>query len=270
MVIMRENAMQYGVCGGPEMAAAAKEAGYDFFEWSVPGLLKPREDEKAFKSALAEVQACGVPCPALNLFIPSDLKITGPEADAGALEQFVSVTCRRAGQAGVETIVLGSGGARRIPDGFDRDEAHRQIVAFCRMAGPLAAAQGVTIAVEPLNQRACNVLTSVQESADLVREVNHPAIRLLVDAWHWATDDHSIEAIVANGRLLAHVHIATYPTRLPPGAEPFDWAPFFAALREGGYNGRISIEGKIPDPPRDLPRALAVMRSLARDDNLPG
>ncbi len=262
--------MQYGVCGGPEIAAVAKQAGYDFFEWSVPGLLQPREDEKAFASARAKARESGLPCPALNLFIPSDLKITGPEADATALEQFVAIACRRAGRAGVETIVLGSGGARHIPDGFDRDEAHRQILAFCRMAAPLAAAEGVTIAIEPLNRQDCNVLTSVRESADLVREVDHPAIRLLVDAWHWATDDRSIEAIVAHGPLLAHVHIATYPTRLPPGAEPFDLAPFFAALREGGYNGRVSIEGKIPDPARDLPRALAVMRNLAADDSPDG
>jgi len=49
--------MQCGVCGGPEIAAVAKIAGFDYFEWSVGGLLKPREPEPAFREALAAVRA---------------------------------------------------------------------------------------------------------------------------------------------------------------------------------------------------------------------
>ncbi len=73
--------MKYGVCGGPEIALAAKAAGYDYFEWSVGGLLHPREDESIFEAALAEVKATGFPCPAVNVFIPGDLKITGENVD---------------------------------------------------------------------------------------------------------------------------------------------------------------------------------------------
>ncbi len=50
---------------------------------------------------------------------------------------------------GIGIIVFGSGGARRIPEGFDRQRAHGQLVAFCRMVGPIAREHGVIIAVEP-------------------------------------------------------------------------------------------------------------------------
>ena len=255
--------MQYGVCCGPDMAKVVAVAGFDFIEWTVGASLKPHDPEPAFRESLAKVQAAPIPCLAVNCFITGDLRITGPTADLVALEKYVTVACRRAGEAGVKTIVFGSGGARRIPDGFDRTAALNQIVTFCRMLGPIAARHGVTIAVEPLNKAECNVLTTVAESADIVRRANHPAIRLLVDAYHWMKDSDSAADIVANGPLLAHVHVATLAKHMAPGVEECDLAPFFSALKQGGYNGRISIEAGIPNPPVDLPKALALLRSLA-------
>jgi sugar phosphate isomerase/epimerase len=254
--------MKFGVCGGPELARIARDAGYDYFEWSVGGLLKPREDERAFEAALAEARAVGLPCPALNVFIPADLKITGPAVDMPALEAYVSTALRRAGQAGVQAIVFGSGGARRIPDGFDRAQAWDQLVAFARMLAPLAARHAVVVVVEPLNLGECNVLTTVGESAGLVWAVDHPNLRLLVDGYHWAKDGDTLAGIVDNGHLLAHAHVAAVEGRRAPS--PRDTcAPFFSALRLAGYDGRVSIEGSLPKPAEELPRALEIMRSLA-------
>ena len=98
----------------------------------------------------------------------------------------------------------------------------------------------------------------------MVRQVDHPALRLLVDFYHWARDEDRIEDVVAAGDLLAHVHVATVPNRLGPGAEPCDLGPFFDALQAGGYDGRVSIEAKLPDPPVDLPRGLATLKALVR------
>ena len=101
--------------------------------------------------------------------------------------------------------------------------------------------------VEPLNQQECNVLTSVGESGRYVEDVDHPAVRLLVDAYHWGKDDLSTEDIVSYGHLLRHVHIATVTTRLAPGLEPYDFTPFFSALGKTGYDGLISIEARWTD-----------------------
>lgn len=253
--------MKFGVCGGPDIARIAREAGYDYFEWSVGALLHPREDESLFEAALADARAVGLPCPAVNVFVPADLKITGPDVDLPALEKYAATTFSRAERAGVEVIVFGSGGARRIPDGFDRDRAWEQLVEFGRRIGPLAQRHGVTVVVEPLNLGECNVLNTVGESADYVYAVDHPHVRLLVDGYHWSKDNDTVEGIVTNGPLLAHAHIATVEGRRAPA--PGDTcAPFFAALRKAGYDGRISIEGNIPSPAEELPRALEIMRAL--------
>ncbi|MEI8311317.1 MAG: hypothetical protein WCH98_11235, partial [Verrucomicrobiota bacterium] len=84
--------MQFGVCGTPSIAASAAQAGFDFFESSVGALLKPREPEDAFLAALAESRAAELPCPVVNCFVPGDLKITGPDVDFPALEEYVAVT----------------------------------------------------------------------------------------------------------------------------------------------------------------------------------
>ena len=254
--------MQYGVCGVPHVAACAAQAAFDFAEWSVGALLKPREPQHEFLAALEEVRAAKLPYPVLNCFVPGDLKITGPHVNDSELRKYVTTAFERAELARVEVIVFGSGGARRIPEGFDPKDAHDQLVRFCSMLAPIAWRHGVTVVVEPLNRQECNVLTTVKECAALVREVAQPGLRLLVDAYHLLRDNDSHEDIVAHGDLLAHVHIATVPNRLAPGAEPCDFAPFFAALAKAGYNGRVSIEGTIPDAEKDLTTALSLMSRL--------
>jgi len=255
--------MKYGVCGSPETGAAAARAGYDYYEMTVGSLLKPLEDEAAFEQALKEARKAGIPCEALNVFVPGHLKITGPKVERQALKQYAATALRRAEVAGVKAIVFGSGAARRIPEGFARAKAWEQLVDFCKMLGPLAQEHGVTIAIEPLNQAECNVLTSVGEGAELARQVDHPSIRLLVDCFHWAKDGDSFEDLVQAGLLLAHAHIATLPGRRAPGAEAYDFGRFFEALRLGGYDGRISIEGEIGEADAELPKALSLLRSYA-------
>jgi sugar phosphate isomerase/epimerase len=252
--------MRYGICGGPEIAEVAARTGFTYFEWTVGGFLQPLEDESAFQAALEKVRAAPLPCPAVNVFLPGSLKITGPEVDWEALDRYVRTAMERAQVAGVECIVFGSGGARRIPEGFSRVTAMEQLLQFGGMAAEHAAAHGVGIAVEPLNTRECNVLTSVQEAASYVRQVGRPSFRLLVDAYHWALEAESVDAIMSNGDLVAHAHIATPANRLPPGVEPYDFGPFLGALQQAGYQGRLSIEAKLVNPDDDLHQAITTLR----------
>jgi sugar phosphate isomerase/epimerase len=254
--------MQFGVCGSPEIATIASAAGYDFFESSVGGLLCPLESEAEFQKRLANFRQAPLPCPALNCLLPGDLKVVGAAVDMAKLTDYAAIACRRASEAGVKVMVFGSGGARQIPDDFERTAAWIQLQEFGTMLAGQAAKNDVVIAVEPLNRKECNVLNTVGECADLVRAVGSLSFRLLVDGYHWALDHDSVEAVAMNGRLLVHTHVATVPNRLAPGAEECDLAPFFRALAAGGYDGRVSIEGNLQDPQVTLPRALALMRTL--------
>ena len=197
---------------------------------------------------------------AVNGFLPGSLKIIGPDVDMDKARDYVGTATRRAAQAGVETIVFGSGRAREIPDGFDADEAWRQLVIFTRMAAREAATRGVRIVVEPLRASDCNFINTVGEAAALVAEVNHPNACLLVDSFHWACDNDSAEAIIENGKAIHHVHVATRDHRLPPGGEPYDWAPFYSALKTSNYDGTVSIEAHWEDLSVQAGAALDALR----------
>lgn len=256
--------MRYGICADPKMAPVLAEAGFDFIELNVQNHLKTTTEEPAaFSTELARIQTSPLPALAANCFVPGSLKITGPDVDWAALAAYAATAFARANQASIPIIVFGSGGARRIPDGFDRDAAWSQLVRFGKLIGPLAAEQNVTVVVEPLNQKECNVFTSVGESGRYVEEVDHPNVRLLVDAYHWGMDDDSYDDIVTYGHLVHHTHIATVPSRLPPGFEPYDFVGFFGALHEAGYDGSVSIEAKWDDIASQAPKALAALKSFA-------
>jgi sugar phosphate isomerase/epimerase len=244
------------------LAPAAAEAGFDFLEWTVGALLRPREDEDAFAAALASVKQAPLPCPIVNCFIPGNLKITGPAADLAALRAYATTAFRRAERAGVSVIVFGSGGARQVPPETPMARATDQVVEFCRMLGPLADAHGVTVAVEPLNRTECNILTTVAEAAAVVRAVGHPRVRLLVDAYHWGKDGDSLAGIGQNGDLLVHAHIATIAKRLCPGDEACDFGPFFAAMKQARYTGTLSVESICPNLVAHLPLAVQTLRAL--------
>ncbi len=256
--------MKYGVCTDPKNAPALAQAGFDFIELHTQNHLKTQEDESVFAPELERIRASALPCEAANCFVPGSLKITGPEVDMDTLAAYVDVACRRANRAGIQTIVFGSGGARRIPEGFDRDAAWKQLLEFGKMLGPVAFKYGVMIVVEPLNRRECNVFNTVGESAEYVRQVDHPHVRLLVDAYHWALDDNSDDDLVASAPLIRHAHIATYRSRFAPGREACDWAKFFDALKRGGYDGRLSIEGKWGDMEQEAVQALQVLKTFAQ------
>ena len=253
--------MTIGVCGSPKIAAAAAAAGFDYFEWSVQAFLQPRAEASTFAQALAAVRAAPLPCPVCNCFLPGDLKVTGPVVDDAALDAYAATACARAAEAGVDTIVFGSGGARQVPEGFDRARAEGQIAAFLRRLAPVARRHGVVIVIEPLRTGECNILNTVAECARLTRLVDDKAIRLLVDGYHWACNGEPETDIAAAAPLFRHMHVATKANRRPPGAEPCEALPrFLRTVREIGHGGRMSVEGRIAENGAELPVAARLLR----------
>jgi len=253
--------MLYGVCTGTENAGVFADAGFDYIELHVQLQLLPEEPDAVFAAQLEQIKASPLPCLTANCFIPGHLKITGPDVDREALKRYAATACERAQQAGVDVIVLGSGGARRIPDGFDRGQAMDQLASFARMAGDSAKQHAVTICVEPLNRGECNVLNTVAETAEFVKLVEHPQVKMLVDAYHWARNEEPVDSIIAAAEFIHHIHIATCTNRRAPGVEDCDLQPFYTALAAIGYNGRISVECDWKNKEEEARKALKALQN---------
>src|SRR5438034_4201297 len=162
--------MRFGICTKLETADAVKQAGWDFVEENAQGLFRGLEGSWAGQ---VRATTSPLPIPAANTLVPGSLKITGPEANLDRLKEYLTRVMERAGQIGTNTIVFGSGGARNVPDGFDRDKARQQIIDFLKMILPMAQKNKVTIVAEPLNKQECNIINTVAEAMEDVQAVNH-------------------------------------------------------------------------------------------------
>ncbi len=249
-----------GVCTSLSNNALLRQNGYAFVEESVAGLLAPDEPEEKFREKLETLKASSLPVPVCRIFLPGSLPCVGPAVRQDALMAFTETVLIRAGKAGVQTIVFGSGGSRRIPDGFDAAKAREQLIGFLRQILPIAAKNRVTLALEPLNRGETNMINRLGEAVEIVQAVNHPNLRMLVDIYHMLREKEAAEEILRTGGCLHHCHIAEPEKRAAPITMKDDFRPYFGALKRAGYRGKLSIEAGWGDLATELPLALHVLR----------
>jgi sugar phosphate isomerase/epimerase len=250
-----------GYCVNLDRLEAVQGLGFDYLEVPAQAIAALSEDEYA--ALRQRVAALEVPVRAANVFLPGSLKVTGPEADPAKQVEYVRKCLDRLAGLGVRTLVFGSGGARRVPDGFSRDEATKQIVTFGKMAAQEAASRNITIVLEPLRSQESNIVNTAGEGLKIVRAVNHPNFRILVDFYHLAEEKEDPAVLLEAGDLLKHVHVANPAGRVfPMKADEAAYAPFFANLRKIGYAGGVSVEARTENIEADAPAAIALLRQF--------
>jgi D-psicose/D-tagatose/L-ribulose 3-epimerase len=251
--------VQVGVCLDADKFEAAQAAGFDYVEINASKVASLSDGE--FQGLVRRIGRLRIPVAAANVFIPATIKLTGPEIDKARQEAYVAASLARLRTLGVRVVVLGSGGARRVPDGFGRDEAFAQLVDFCRRLAPIARQNGVTMAVEPLRRQETNIINTAREGLALVKAVDRAEVQLLVDYYHLSEEGESADVLLEAGKRLVHAHIANPAGRVYPLAlDESDYAPFFESLCKIGYAGRLSIEASTSDFAAEAPRSLAMLR----------
>lgn len=251
--------VQVGYCTGVKNLEAAKAAGFEYVELSATEIANLTDAD--FDAVAAKIKALGLPTPAANNFVPAAIKLVGPETNPEAQMAHVKKAFTRLAQLGTEVVVFGSGGARRVPDGYARDEAFKQLVDFGRRAATEAAAHKITVAVEPLRRQETNIINTAGEGLELVKAINHPNFQLMIDFYHLASEKEDPEIVIRAKDHLRHLHFANPTGRVfPLKWEEFDYAPFFANLKKIGYNKRISMEGSTKDLATEGPITVALLK----------
>ena len=249
-----------GACQKVENSQLVSTAGYDYFEGTVDNLLVPTQSDEIFQNKLQLVRKSGLIPYACNSFIPASMKSVGPDAVPNKILEFAKITFQRCKIAGVKIMVFGSGGSRRIPDGFDKQKACGQFVDLLKKIGPIAREYDVTIAIEPLRSQETNFINSVKEGCEIARLVNDKNIQILADFYHMNCEGESAESIVQAGKLLVHCHIAEKEKRAAPGVGKEDFTSFYKALRQINYKGKISIECNWVNFEKEGPEAITILR----------
>ena len=250
--------MRYGCCVGPDKIDIVAAAGFDFCELPAAAV-RPFEDDAAALPHLRAIDAAPLRPEAFNVLVPPQVPLVGPQRDGAQIRDYLRRTFGRMRQLGGAVVVLGSGGARRIPEGMDRSEAFDQLADSLAIAADEAGKAGIDLALEHLNKGETNSFNSIGEGLQFIEERGLSGLRILADIYHLELEHEPLANVVAAGPLLAHVHVAGGGRRSPdtPG---YDYAGFMGAVHSTGYDRRISAECGWDDLQAQAPAALAYMR----------
>ena len=240
--------MRFGVCTGVENIDLAKKSGYDYIELNFTQINTMSEEE--FNELKEKVLLSGIKAETFNCFFPGEMKLCGDEANLECIAEYAERGFARAAQLGGKIAVIGSGGSRRIPEGYDERVAKLQLVAALRVCGDAAEKYGMMVAVEPLRPQETNVVNTVEEAVALCKLAAHPAVKCLADFFHVYMSGEALSHVTEAGDMLIHTHLARpQPDRNIPTAEDMeDCRKMAEALKACSYDGRMSLEGAyVPD-----------------------
>jgi D-psicose/D-tagatose/L-ribulose 3-epimerase len=126
----------------------------------------------------------------------------------------------------------------------------------------LAGERGLEIALEPLNRFESDLINTAEDVMRLIRDVNHPSAKVLLDGFHMAIEERDLEkAIISVGNKLIHVQVSEN-YRGTPGTGQTPWSSFKKGLAEIGYRGAVSIESFTPEI-KELAGAVCIWKNLA-------
>ncbi|MCL2356459.1 MAG: sugar phosphate isomerase/epimerase [Defluviitaleaceae bacterium] len=256
--------MKYGYCmdlkflNEQERALfdAVAEAGFDYVELPFSEL-SALSGIAGLKKELEKI-----PCRACNLFFPPALKIVGAGMDSNGIIAYLERMLPLAAELGIESLVFGNGGARKIPEGATREEVWANLRLIVELMDVYAGQNGIKISVEPLNRTETNIINSYAEAVELTFGLKN--VGAMIDSYHVAMENHTYEDVVKYPEVL-HLHTA-YPTgrMVPSPNDPAGtYDEFVRAVKQIGYNDKISIEGAIKNPANvkaEVKAALEVMR----------
>lgn len=255
--------MRFGCCCGVEAIEAVAHAGFDYVELPVSESLAPEAGPEYVLGAKARLDRHGLKAEVLNFLIPDSLGIVGPNVDLAGLTEYVQTAMDRAPLLGAKLVVLGSAGARSIPEGFPEDRARAQLTSFVKLILARGAGQSaLVVAVEPIRGAHCNSITTVQEAVQIVREINLPAIKVMIDLCYLGPSEDPAGDVLLAAPDLAHIHLANPDTRRPPMPDDgADYCAFFKALKGCEYDSRISLQCQWGNIAIEARRALELIKS---------
>ncbi|MBO5789235.1 MAG: sugar phosphate isomerase/epimerase [Clostridia bacterium] len=259
--------MTFGICGDfrrlDRLETVAK-AGADYVELNFSAF--DRATDQEILDVKDTLQRLSLPCRSYNLMFPGDMKVTGKTRDFVRIDEYLHRQTERLACLGAKRLVFGSAGARRVDEGNTRENAFLELVELLSLhVAPIMEKAGIVVAVECLSD--CQLIHTLGDGAKLVREVNHPHIRLLIDFFHQYQNGEDLQTLLEHGDLISHVHIAENVKRLyPKQGDGTDYTHYFDWLKSFGYTGMVSVEGNIRDEVyfEDCKDALLTLREAAK------
>ena len=200
------------------------------------------------------------------LVAPKGLSIT--TSDPAVRKQTIEVMRRLVGlcaDLGSKALVHGSPQQRNVGQGEERQEAWKRASECFAAAAAEAQLAGVLYCIEPLSTRDTNLINSVAEAFECLKDINNPALQTMIDCCAAGSSEELpipdlIDRWMPQG-IIAHFHVND-PNRRGPGQGDLAFAPILAALNRHKYTGIVGVEPfeYVPDGPSSAARAIGYLR----------
>ncbi len=175
---------------------------------------------------------------------PAGLHVTTPDDELRTrswqhIRDLVDL-CADLGDNGV--MVFGSPKQRCTLNGGSVTEAAQRFEDGLASVSGHAMERGVTILVEALPSDQCDVVRTLADAVQIVRNIGSPAIRTMFDT-HNAADETEPHAVLVDRYFdyIRHVHVNEMDGR-HPGTGNYDFQPVLEELKKRNYSGWISLE----------------------------
>jgi sugar phosphate isomerase/epimerase len=196
---------------------------------------------------------------------PKGLHVTTPDAGLRRrswdhIRDLIDL-CADLGPDGV--MIFGSPKQRSTTGGLTPAEATKNFTDGLAAVAPHAANRGVTVLVEALPANQADIVLTLAEAVEIVRQIDSPGVRTMFDV-HNAVDEAEPHAALVDRYFdyIRHVHVNEIDGR-HCGAADYDFAPVLETLARRGYRGWVSLEAFdfTPGPERLATESLRHLES---------
>lgn len=236
-----------------------KEMGYDAVEIPVedPSLI----DAKKVKEALDEHDLKPIICGAFGTsrdFTHEDPAFHQNSFDY--IEACFEITAELGAKFVAGPMYSAVGKARLVSPEQKKIEWDRAVTNLHKVC-QMAESRGLEIALEALNRFETDLINNSEDLMRLIKDINHPAAKVLLDAFHMNIEEPDIErAIQLVGDKLIHVQVSEN-YRGTPGTGQTRWDAYKRGLEAVNYTGVVSIESFTPEI-KELAGAVCIWRPL--------
>ena len=212
-----------------------------------------------------------------------DVKITGFKGDWGwslcdnaAQKEFLEWTKKSIEAAktlNCDSIIVHSNsifdeGSSNFNDVYSPQRQVANITGTLVKAAPLLEESGIKMYVEPLNNLAHlsgMFLTDARVTADIIRAVNSPNVKMLCDLFHMQLMHGDLaNSMLENLDIMDYIHMADAPDRGQPGTGEINYAFLLNALKKNGFDGVACFELTPQGSTEDVLKAIDELRAQVK------
>ena len=164
-------------------------------------------------------------------------------ADRSAYIDGVAASIEAAHGLGTDILISQVGD---FQEGVPRAVQHESLVEGLREVAPLLEQSGITLVIEPLNERVNHpgyYLVRSDEAFQIIDEVNSNNIKVVFDIYHQQISEGDlIENIRKNIEKIGHFHAAGNPGRHELQKGEISYPNVFEQIRATGFAGYVGLE----------------------------